>query len=950
MKQTKKEDYKPIPFWSWNDELKDDKLKSQIKSMKKFGVGGFFMHARGGLKTSYLSEEWFRCIDLCVQEGEKEGIDAWVYDENGWPSGFVGGLLLEEEKNKAHYLTYKIGDYDENSFVSYGITDNKLVRTNVSEEYEEYLNLYDNMSVSNVDILNPEVTEQFIEKTHRQYKARYGKDFSKKIKGFFTDEPQYYRWDQPYTPVLESYFKEKYDEDIFDNLGLLFLDKEGYREFRFKFWKSMQELMLNNFAKKVYDFCDDNNVKLTGHYIEEASLGMQMWCCAGIMPFYEYEHIPGIDNLTRICNNEIPAKQVGSVARQLGKKQVLTESFALCGWDVLPREIKSIVDFQYVNGVNFLCHHLFPYSERGQRKRDYPAHYSEVNPWIKEGFYDFNKYVTELGYLLGESEEIVNIGMLHPVRSAYFDYKREKESIGFGIKKLDNDFSEQQKKFCVENIPFHFIDETILSKYGSVENDCLVCGKMKYKYVVLPTCYTMDESTYRFLKEYVSNGGKILLMGEKPEYIGGQKANYDWLESNVTFEDIKNSVEYNILGHNGLLRSTLRKFNGKNYLFVVNTSDTESVECDICIDNKKSFIWHDLINGKEKNISSKGILFKPLESKIIESEDVIVKSTYQKAKITIKGQCEILDSEPNLMALDRLSYSYDGVNYTHKMNYLGAFNELLKSRHKGKLYLKYDFEIDKKPETINVFLEKNKFISVKVNNKNCDVKEFEKRGETVLGAEISKLVKKGTNSVIVELDYFQSENVYYVLFGENVTESLKNCLVYDSEIEAIYLSGDFGVYEKNRFIEGKSPDVYLGNDFYIGERKKFITNLIKEGYPFYSGCIKFRKHVDLSETNVILKIEGRWHLVKVYVNGKMAGKLLFDSEIDISDYTVNGSNEIVLEVVIGNRNLLGPHHYLPFEEPLFVAPETFELPNTWKNGISSMERESYSFLDIKLFD
>ena len=50
-------DYQSIPFWSWNDELEADELRRQIREMKKAGIGGFFMHARGGLTTEYLGEK-----------------------------------------------------------------------------------------------------------------------------------------------------------------------------------------------------------------------------------------------------------------------------------------------------------------------------------------------------------------------------------------------------------------------------------------------------------------------------------------------------------------------------------------------------------------------------------------------------------------------------------------------------------------------------------------------------------------------------------------------------------------------------------------------------------------------------------------------------------------------------------------------------------------------------
>ena len=38
-------EYRPIPFWSWNDKLQPEELKRQIKWMADEGFGGYFMHA-----------------------------------------------------------------------------------------------------------------------------------------------------------------------------------------------------------------------------------------------------------------------------------------------------------------------------------------------------------------------------------------------------------------------------------------------------------------------------------------------------------------------------------------------------------------------------------------------------------------------------------------------------------------------------------------------------------------------------------------------------------------------------------------------------------------------------------------------------------------------------------------------------------------------------------------
>ena len=158
-----------VPFWSWNDKLENDRLIKQVEWMKNEGFGGFFMHARSGLATEYLSEEWFGAIKECALKAKELGMDAWAYDENGWPSGFVGGKLLENENNRENYLTFEKGVFDENAFVSYDISSDKIKRLNKGEKCDTALNIYKHTSLSTVDILDDKVVDRFIAETHEKY-------------------------------------------------------------------------------------------------------------------------------------------------------------------------------------------------------------------------------------------------------------------------------------------------------------------------------------------------------------------------------------------------------------------------------------------------------------------------------------------------------------------------------------------------------------------------------------------------------------------------------------------------------------------------------------------------------------------------------------------------------------------------------------------------------------
>ena len=51
-------EYRGTPFWAWNGKMEKDELLRQIEIFKVMGLGGFHMHVRTGLETTYLGEEF----------------------------------------------------------------------------------------------------------------------------------------------------------------------------------------------------------------------------------------------------------------------------------------------------------------------------------------------------------------------------------------------------------------------------------------------------------------------------------------------------------------------------------------------------------------------------------------------------------------------------------------------------------------------------------------------------------------------------------------------------------------------------------------------------------------------------------------------------------------------------------------------------------------------------
>ena len=342
-------EYGSIPFWSWNDKLDPAELRRQIRNMHGLEMRGFFMHARGGLKTDYMSDEWFECVEACIDEAKKLGMEAWSYDENGWPSGFAGGKVLEDPDSHAVYVYAKLFESfpdESESLLAVYARDAKGIPVLTDEPVAgcgSYLAIYVGTDGSYIDAMRGDIVDKFIEYTHEEYKRRIGSEFGKTMPGFFTDEPQYYRWRTPYSTRMEQWFFEEYGYSVLEALPSLFLNYEGAEVYRYDYHRLTNKKFTEAFSKRLYDWAEANGIMITGHFIEESSLDGQMLCCGDIMPQYQYQHIPGIDYLGREVKGYVMGKQLGSVCAQTGRKKALTESFACCGWDVTPRELKHIV-------------------------------------------------------------------------------------------------------------------------------------------------------------------------------------------------------------------------------------------------------------------------------------------------------------------------------------------------------------------------------------------------------------------------------------------------------------------------------------------------------------------------------------------------------------------------------------------------------------------------------
>src|SRR5439155_867925 len=132
------------------------------------------------------------------------------------------------------------------------------------------------------------------------------------------------------------------------------------------------ERFASAFADRIGKWCDTHRIALTGHLLGEGTLHSQTRGVGEAMRPLRSFQIPGIDVLADKMEL-VTAKQAQSIARQFGRRAMLSELYGVTNWDFDFVGHKAQGDWQAACGVSVRVPHLAWLSMAGEAKRDYPA-------------------------------------------------------------------------------------------------------------------------------------------------------------------------------------------------------------------------------------------------------------------------------------------------------------------------------------------------------------------------------------------------------------------------------------------------------------------------------------------------------------------------------------------------------------------------------------------------
>ena len=77
-----------------NHRLDLDEIQWQMEEFASQGYHGVYAHARPGMLTPYMSDEWWQALDQIVDMCRRLGLEFWIWDEDYYPSGLCGGRVV----------------------------------------------------------------------------------------------------------------------------------------------------------------------------------------------------------------------------------------------------------------------------------------------------------------------------------------------------------------------------------------------------------------------------------------------------------------------------------------------------------------------------------------------------------------------------------------------------------------------------------------------------------------------------------------------------------------------------------------------------------------------------------------------------------------------------------------------------------------------------------------
>ncbi len=503
-----------------NTQGPDAFLVEQLSRYKECGLGGVVCNV--AFKDYMRSEENWKTLGRAVGALSKLGLRAWIYDEDGYPSGSAGGLVLKENRDfEAMELTFDPLRSDPFQ------VQPAYEFTHASNNYaaaRRYINLIDDRAV-----------HCFLAKTHDAYRQRLGSSFGTTIEATFTDEPslmtvnlgqipaaarQKVRVDDPLDPAvkplpavpwcydLPERFQERYKRDLLPLRRSLFVGNTPEdRLARRQFWALIADLTAQRYFGAIQEWCAKHHLASSGHTLCEESPLHHVPLEGNGLKMLGRMDIPGLDILTSdpeavIHSGWLTAALPASAAVLNGRRRVMTEvsDFAQTqsgqGPASLP-DMQATAAWQAAWGVT-----------------EFTLYYSPSQRRVEQ-FRAFCDFVGRLNALLKPAELDPQVLLYYPIYDLWAEYlpvtdRLQLESQSPKAQEIVRSFMHLGQSLQRLQIPFTLVDHENLARATVDAKGNLVIQGHAFRAILLPQEVELPPEAAQVVEQFRQHQGRVL--------------------------------------------------------------------------------------------------------------------------------------------------------------------------------------------------------------------------------------------------------------------------------------------------------------------------------------------------------------------------------------------------------------------------------------------------------
>ncbi len=551
-------------WWWFGPAVTKAGLEREMRLMKEGGIGGFEVQpvypltpddpARGIKNFPFLSDEYLDALKFTSAKARELGLRMDLTLGSGWPFGgagvtvnlAAGGLRVERakvegetrrvpvpnvgagEKLLAIFLARMTGEQTVDAGSVRELTDIKdgavwlpAVREG-AHEVQFYIS-----SRTGMQVKRPAIgAEGFVlDHLNRAATDHYLKTVGDRLMQAFGDQP-------PYAIFCDSL--EAYNHDWTDDFLEAFRQKRGYdlrphlpalandtgattAEVRYDWGRTMTELLNERFLAPLQAWSKRNHTQLRiqNYGVPAATVSSSL-----------HADLPEGEGAQ--WKTLSASRWAASASHLYGRPVTSSETWTWLHSPVFratPLDMKAEADLHFLQGINQLIGHGWPYTPEGV---EYPgwrfyaaAVFDEKNPWWPV-MPDISLYLQRLSYMLRQGASANDVALYLPNSDAWAHFstghinmiETERELLGKDV----------IPRILEAGYALDLFDDDALAQVGRVERDALVLGQNKYRVVVLPGVERIPPDTLRKFEEFVRGGGILIATRRLPQTAPGRQA------------------------------------------------------------------------------------------------------------------------------------------------------------------------------------------------------------------------------------------------------------------------------------------------------------------------------------------------------------------------------------------------------------------------------------------